>query len=146
MTPVVTGPGTESMPRLSPDGRWLAYQSSGLGRFEVFVRPFPGTGSPLQVSTLGGTEPIWDPTGRALYYRDDLGQITRVTVTTGDNLTIGVRRVVVAGDYLTDASHPNYDVSPAGEFLLVKRAGDPSRAVVIHNWGRELRAKTMAPP
>ncbi len=146
VTPVVTGPGTESMPRLSPDGRWLAYQSSGLGRFEVFVRPFPGTGSPLQVSTLGGTEPIWDPTGRALYYRDDLGQITRVTVTTGDNLTIGVRRVVVAGDYLTDASHPNYDVSPAGEFLLVKRAGDPSRAVVIHNWGRELRAKTMAPP
>ncbi|MEK6596865.1 MAG: hypothetical protein AABY91_00930, partial [Gemmatimonadota bacterium] len=82
---------------------------------------------------------------RALYYRDDLGQITKVAVTMGDNLTIGERRVVVAGDYLTDGSHPNYDVGPAGRFLLLKRAGDPSQTVVIHNWGRELRAKTMAP-
>lgn len=145
VVPLVTGPGTESMPRLSPDGRWLAYQSSGRGRFEVFVRPFPGSGSPLQVSTLGGTEPIWDPSGRALYYRDDKGKFTQVTVVTGDNFTIGERRVVLTGDYLTDGSHPNYDVGPDGQFLLLRRAGEPAQTVVIHNWGRELRAKTRNP-
>jgi serine/threonine-protein kinase len=142
VTPVVTGPETESMPRLSPDGKWLAYHSNETGRFEVYVRPFPATGARIQVSDVSGSEPIWGRSGRKLYYRGAVGEIVEVDVTTGTDFSIGARRVVLSGDYLTDSSHPNYDVAPDGRFLMLKRAGAESQTIVVHNWGRELREKT----
>jgi hypothetical protein len=42
---------------------------------------------------------------------------------------------------MTDASHADYDVSPTGKFLMLKRAGEGSQAIVVHNWVRELREK-----
>lgn len=140
--PLVVSPASDQMPRLSPDGKWLAYQSNEATRFEVYVRPFPGNGARVQVSADGGTEPMWNRQGTVLYYRDPLGQITEVNVTTGANFSIGQRRLVVTGDYLTESSHANYDVAPDGRLLLLKRAGDPSQAIVVHNWVRELREKT----
>jgi serine/threonine-protein kinase len=140
--PLVVSPASDQMPRLSPDGKWLAYQSNEAVRFEVYVRPFPVNGARVQVSADGGTEPVWNRQGTALYYRDPLGQVIEVKVTTGANFSIGQRRVVVTGDYLTESSHANYDVSPDGRLLLLKRAGAGSQTIVVHNWGRELRAKT----
>ena len=140
--PIVTGPGTESLPRLSPDGRWLAYQSSESGRFEIFVRPFPSSDARVQVSDAGGTEPIWSRSGTVLYYRNPLGEIIEVTVTTGAQFSIRGRKTVLTGDYLTDASHANYDVGPDGRFLMLKRAGAESQTIIVHNWARELREKT----
>ena len=52
----------------SPDGRWIAYQSDESGRYEVYVRPFPGPGEKWQVSTGGGTLPLWSRDGRELYF------------------------------------------------------------------------------
>ena len=138
----VTGPNTESLPRLSPDGKWLAYQSNESGRFDIYVRPFPGSGARVQVSDLGGTEAIWGRDGRSLYYRGPLGEVVHVDVTTGASFSIGTRKTARTGDYLTDSSHPNWDVAPDGRFLLLKRAGAESQAIVVHNWGRELREKT----
>ena len=78
--------------------------------------------------------------------RDDafnaLGQIVETKVTTGAAFSIGERRVVAAVDQLTDASHANYDVSPDGKFLILKRAGAGSQAIIVYNWVRELREKT----
>ena len=142
VTPLVTGPLTEQMPRLSPDGKWLAYMSNESGRFEVYVRPFPASGARVQVSDVGGTEPIWRRSGRSLYYHGPNGEIVEVGVTTGARFSIGARTVVLTGDYLTDASHADYDVAPNGRFLMLKRAGAESQTVVVHNWGRELREKT----
>ena len=142
MIPIVTGPETESLPRLSPDGKWLAYQSNESGRFEVYVRPFPASGARIQVSDNGGSEALWGRSGQSLYYRGPVGEVVQVGVTTGDNFSIGARKVVLTGDYLTDASHANYDVAPDGSFLMLKRAGAESRTIVVHNWGRELREKT----
>jgi Tol biopolymer transport system component len=142
VVPLVTGPTTESLPRLSPDGKWLAYQSNESGRFEIYVRPFPGNGARVQVSDLGGTETIWGRDGRSLYYRGPLGEVVQVGVTTGASFSIGARQVVLTGDYLTDSSHPNWDVAPDGRFLMLKRAGAESQTIVVHNWGRELREKT----
>ena len=59
----------ESAPELSPDGRWLAYQSDETGEMRVYVRPFPGSGARVPVSLGGGTEPAWAPSGRELFYR-----------------------------------------------------------------------------
>ena len=137
----VSGAETENMPSFSPDGKWLMYQSNESGRFEIYVRPFPESGARIQVSDNGGTEPIWGHSGQSLYYRDALGQIVEVVVNTQGGFSIGARRQVLTGDYLTDASHPNYDVAPDGKFLMLKRAGAESKTIVIHNWGRELREK-----
>jgi Tol biopolymer transport system component len=61
----------ERRPRLSPDGRWIAYMSNESGKFEVYVRPFPGVdGGRWQVSTNGGSSPLWSPDGRELFYRN----------------------------------------------------------------------------
>jgi Tol biopolymer transport system component len=142
VVPLVTGPNTESLPRLSPDGKWLAYQSNETGRFEIYVRPFPGSGARAQVSDNGGTEPIWGHSGRTIYYRGPVGEVIEVGVTTGSAFSIGTRKVVLSGDYLTDSSHPNYDVAPDGRFLMLKRAGAEAQTIVVHNWGHELREKT----
>jgi serine/threonine-protein kinase len=142
MTPLVTGPYTESLPRISPDGKWLVYQSNETDRFEIYARPFPGSGARVQVSDKGGAEAIWGRDGRSLYYRGPLGEVIRVDVTTGASFSIGARTVMLSGDYLTDSSHPNWDVAPDGRFLMLKRAGAEAQTIVVHNWGRELREKT----
>ena len=53
---------------ISPDGRWLAYVSRRSGRSEVYVRPFPGPGAPVQVSVDGGDSPAWNPKGGELFF------------------------------------------------------------------------------
>ena len=144
--PMVTSQYSETQPRLSPDGRHLAYQSSESGRFEIYVRPFPGSGARVQVSDGGGTEPVWSRSGNALFYRSPNGRMIRVSVTTGDTFSIGPRSVLFNDDYLTDATHANYDVGPGDRFLMLKRAGAESQTIVVHNWARELREKVSRPP
>ena len=58
----------ESGGRFSPDGRWVAYVSDETGRQEVYVQPFPGLSSKLQLSTEGGIYPRWHPNGKELFY------------------------------------------------------------------------------
>jgi eukaryotic-like serine/threonine-protein kinase len=55
--------------QFSPDGRWLAYTSDESGRNEIYVRPYPGPGGKLQVSSDGRTEAMWNRNGRELFYR-----------------------------------------------------------------------------
>jgi serine/threonine-protein kinase len=140
--PLVTGPMSETMMRLSPDGKWLAYQSNESGRTEVYVRPFPESGARITVSDNGATEAVWARNGRALFYRGPIGEVLKVDVTTGARFSIGKRRTVLTGNYITDASHASYDVAPDGRFLMLKRAGAEAQTIVVHNWGRELREKT----
>ena len=79
--PLVTTEFAESSMTLSPDGRWLAYNSDESGRSEVHVRPFPDAASShWQVSTGGGTEPLWAPSGRELFYRNGAGDMVAVQV------------------------------------------------------------------
>ena len=137
--PMATGLSSEVMPRLSPDGKWLAYQSDQSGRGEVYVRPFPGDGPRVQVSNNGGGEPMWDRTGRTLYYRAPNG-ITAVPVSAGVEFSIGARILVLATTDPADPTHQSYDVAPDGKhFLLLRRAGGEAKAIVVHNWRREFR-------
>ena len=142
VTPLVVSPFTENLMRVSPDGKWMAYQSNESNRFEVYVRPFGTSGARSTASDNGGTEPIWGHDGKSLYYRDAAGAVVHVAVTTGATFTIGARRVVLPGDYLTDASHASYDITRDGRFVMLKRAGAEAQTIVVHNWGRELHEKT----
>jgi serine/threonine-protein kinase len=142
----VGGPAYESHPRLSPDGKWLVYQSNEGGRFEVYVRPFPNNGPRVQVSNQGGTEPIWARSGNTIFYRTLTGGIESAAVTRGATFVVGERRATIPpGDFLYDVTHASYDVWPDGSgFLMVKPVGGDDRPILVHNWGRGLREKLAA--
>ena len=142
---LATGPGTESLPRFSPDGKWLAYQTNESGRFEIVVRPFPDDAARIPVTANGGTEPVWGHDGKSLYFRGPVDEIMKVDVTTGASFSIGATTMVGKGEYLLDTSHQSWDVAPDGRLLLLKRAGEPSELIVVHNWVQELRARTRVP-
>jgi serine/threonine-protein kinase len=131
-------------PSLSPDGRWMAYDSNEGGRQEVFIQSYPDpTRFRAQVSTTGGSEPLWTKGGRELAFRHgDTVMVAAVEPVTG---VIGRPTVLFAGRYVSreDWSVPaSYDVTADGErFLLLKfAAGDDRRRVnVVTNWFPELR-------
>jgi serine/threonine-protein kinase len=136
----------ESAPRFSPDGHWLAYISNESGRYEVYVQPYPGPGGKWQISTDGGTEPVWNPKGRELFYRSD-SKMMAVDIATQPGFAVGKPRMLFEGGYVpTPYTFPNYDVSSDGQrFLMLKpvEAGDaaPTQIIVVLNWFEELKRR-----
>jgi Tol biopolymer transport system component len=129
---------TEQMPRVSPDGRWVVFTTDESGLEQVVVQPFPGPGPRVQVSTMGGTEPVWTRDGKRIFYRNR-GKFVEVFVATRPGFSVMSRRDFMDDDYLAaDSPHANYDVSPDGKQLLVVQ-GDQERMIVVHNWQAEVR-------
>ena len=136
----------ELSPRLSPDGRWLAYISNESGQFEVYVSPFPNTtSSRTQVSLNGGSEPLWAPNGKELFY-------------TAPNLELTAARIEAQPPALRVAARtplfsrgpwkrgilvgPMYGVSPDGQhFIMTRLRGQSSeKLVLVLNWFADLSA------
>jgi serine/threonine-protein kinase len=139
--PVVTTPFNERSPMLSSDGRWLAYTSNESGRDEVYVRSFPGTGGRWQVSNNGGSEPLWNPNGRELFFRLN-DQFLSASVQTSPSFLAGSPRVLFSGRYLANNNHTNYDIDPEGRRFVVLKGGDEhADLVVVLNWFQELRQR-----
>jgi eukaryotic-like serine/threonine-protein kinase len=137
-------PHYETAPRFSPDGRWIAYGSPESGRYEIYVRPYPGPGGKWQVSTQGGTEPVWNPKGHELLYREGK-KLMAVEYEGQQSFSPGKPKELFEGPYaLTPRSFPDYDVSPDGQrFLMVKPSEEQqtSQIVVVQNWVEELKQK-----
>jgi eukaryotic-like serine/threonine-protein kinase len=142
-TLLVGGPSQESHARVSPNGKWLVYQSDERGRFEVYVRPFPGSGARVPISNAGGSEPIWSRNGRRIYYRTPSGGLESAALTDGAALTVASRRTELAtSDYLNDPTHPSWDLWPdESAFLMVKLVGGEVRPILVHNWARAVRER-----
>jgi eukaryotic-like serine/threonine-protein kinase len=147
--PFLQTPFNESVPRFSPDGRWLAYISNESGRYEVYVQPYPGPGGKWQISTDGGTEPAWNPNGRELFYRSG-DKMMAVGIATQSGFAAGKPRMLFEGRYeRSPATSPNYDVSPDGQsFLMLKpseqEAAAPTQINVVLNWFEELKRRVPA--
>jgi hypothetical protein len=92
------------------------------------------------VSTGGGGEPGWSRAGNELYYRTP-SAIFAVGVTTTETFALRERRVIQPGGAVEDITRQNYDVSPDGRFVTLMPTGDGAEAILVHNWGRELREK-----
>jgi len=138
-------PANESAPTISPDGRWLAYVSTESGRFEVYIRPFPGPGGKLQISREGGTEPVWARNGRELFYRNG-NKMMVADIATTPSFNAGIPRLLFERRYeRSPAVVANYDVAADGQhFLMVKEGGKeppPSQINVVVNWFEELKEK-----
>jgi len=139
-------PFNESAPRFSPDGHWLTYVSNESGRYEIYVQAYPGPGSKLQISTDGGTEPVWNPKGRELFYRSG-NKMMAVDVVTQPAFTASKPRVLFQGRFLpTPATSPNFDVSRDGRRFLMVEAAEPeeqgpTQINVVFNWFEELKRR-----
>ena len=147
--PFLQTPFNESVPRFSPDARWLAYVSNESGRFEVYVQPYPGPGGKWQISTEGGMEPVWNPNGRELFFRNG-DKMMAVDIATQPSFVAGKPKVLFAGPYLpTPLTTPNYDVSPDGQRFLMLKSSEQGQATpmqinVVLNWFEELKQKVPA--
>ena len=82
---------------MSPDGRWVAYQSNETGRSEVYLRSFPGGGGKRQVSTQGGAEPRWSRDGRELFFINGQSVLSAKVQTEGA-LSTAVPSVLFSAD------------------------------------------------
>jgi Tol biopolymer transport system component/predicted Ser/Thr protein kinase len=136
----------ENSPWFSPDGRWLAYISDESGRNEIYVQPYPGPGGKWQISTDGGTEPVWNPNGRELFYRSG-DRMMAVDIATQPGFSAGTPRMLFEGRYEPPpVPIVNYAVSPDGQrFLMVKPSeqaqATPTQINVVLNWFEELKQK-----
>ena len=134
-------------PVLSPDGRWMAYDSDESGQgVSVFVQSFPDASvKRSKISPAHGSEPVWTRGGREIVYRDgDKVLAVDVDPQTGES---GPPHVLFEGPYPDNQgwTRPrSYDVSADGErFLLTKLPTDRPhpRLIVALNWFDELRAR-----
>jgi Tol biopolymer transport system component len=144
----VDTPTYDTAPRFSPDGHWIAYSSNESGRYEIYVRPYPGPGGKWQISTEGGSEPVWNPKGHELFYRQGQKMIA-VDYSAQPMFSVGKPKMLFEGPYVpTPRSFPDYDVSPDGQrFLMVKapeQAQAPAPINVVLNWYEELKQKTAS--
>jgi eukaryotic-like serine/threonine-protein kinase len=139
-------PFDESAPCFSPEGHWLAYISNESGRYEVYVQPYPGPGGKYQISTEGGTEPVWNPNGRELFYRSG-DKMMAVEIATQPGFAAGKPRMLFEGRYeAAPVPISNYDVSPDGQrFLMLKPTEQaqaaPTQINVVLNWFEELKRR-----
>ena len=133
--PLLVTEFTERSVSLLPDGRWLAYVSNESGSDEIYVRAYPDMDRKRSVSTNGGIQPVWSPTGRELFYRET-GRMMVVEVTTEPEFTASQPRVLFDDPYAMGfVNNPNYDVSSNGErFVMIREGGGTLRLDVVLDW------------
>jgi Tol biopolymer transport system component len=129
--------------QISPDGKWVAYQSNETGDWEVYVTTFPGASGKWQVSRGGGTEPRWRGDGKEMFYIGPHGELTAVEVNSGGSFSAGVPMKLFpfhgrAQISSTDLS--TYDVTKDGKKFIVNRYVRPANVApltVVLNAGAE---------
>jgi len=133
---IVKTPAYEGGARLSPSGKWLSYVSNESGQNEIYVRPFGGLERRWQVSSQGGTQALWNPNGREIFYRDGNKMMAVDVTVAGGDLKLSPPRVLFEQRYAFGAgiTIANYDVSTDGQrFLMVKDEAGAGRLNVVLN-------------
>jgi Tol biopolymer transport system component len=138
----------------SPDGLWLAYQSSESSsnnvQREIFVQPFPATGAKYQVSKDDGHySPLWSPDGKELFYWSNRGRFVAANITTKPTFSFGNPiPMPQLGRQFGPGNPRNYDITSDGKrFLAVVnplQAEEPPTAPqiqVVINWFEELNQR-----
>jgi serine/threonine protein kinase len=151
--PLLQGKHNEKYPKISPDGRWMAYQSDESGKYEVYVHSFPDVNKGRwQVSTNGGNSPLWSPDGREMFYRSG-DSFMAVDVETEPAFRPAKPKVLFKGTYFSRNDFTLWDISPDGKrFLMINPPGAaPSTAAapqpkinIVLNWLEELKQRVPA--
>jgi eukaryotic-like serine/threonine-protein kinase len=129
---------TERNPEFSPDGRWLAYQSTESGQAQVYVQPFPPTGSGKHlVSINGGILPTWRGDGQELFFLSPDSKMMAVTVKTTADFEAGVPQALFPVEMPVATTSRQFAVSRDGNRFLVNARSAASIAeplTVVVNW------------
>ena len=132
---------------VSPDGRWIAYESDESGQLEVYIRPFPGVERKWRVSNSGGVYPVWNPEGGELFYRNGDGMISVAVDVNGEELSLG-KPVTLFRRSFASTIFRNYDVGPDGDhFIALGDVGGslaPTQLILVQHFDEELTQR--APP
>jgi serine/threonine-protein kinase len=151
LKPLLQDNFNETYPKISPDGRWVAYVSDESGKGEIYVRPFPEVNKgKWQVSTSGGDIPLWSPDGRELFYLS-YDSVMAVSVETRPTLSFGTPKTLFRLTYIAGNTYPGmpWDISPDGKrFLMIKEVGPtgkpaeaPRKINIVLNWIDELKQR-----
>jgi serine/threonine-protein kinase len=149
LEPLLQSDAREFLGEISPDGRWLAYDSDESGQFEVYLRPFPdASAGRVPVSIGGGGIPKWGPPGSGeLYYIGADGGMMAVQVEEGPPLSVGkpTKLFQFAPRITFGASGRLYDTTSDGRFLVIREEAnalsEPMAITVVLNWFEELRTR-----
>jgi serine/threonine-protein kinase len=141
---------------ISPDGRWIAYDSNESGQSEVYVRPFPAVESGRwQVSSEGGSRPVWSRSGRELFFVNAADKMAVAAVRPAASFEYSKAQVLfdIPVSYRgTLSPFRTFDVSADGKrFLMLKNLASADTTqrrslVVVQNWFVELKARMPARP
>jgi len=139
--PLIVTPAYEGGPEMSPDGRWLLYQSNASGQAEIYVRRYPALDRAWQVSGGGGVQTRWAASGREIYYRNGQRMMAVAFNGTGAEPTFGKPVALFADgyDYGQGVSIANYDVTRDGRFIMLRRGPHGGNLSAVINWTEELK-------
>lgn len=137
LTTFIGTPFKEDAPKISPDGRSVAYFSMETGRVQVFLQPWgDAPGGKTAVSETGGMLPVWSKSGKELFFRSGQKMVSAPIETGANGASAGKSNILFEGRYLT-----GFDVSSDGErFLMVRSESGtmPKKLIVVLNWAAEL--------
>jgi serine/threonine protein kinase/Tol biopolymer transport system component len=139
--PLLVTPAYEGGAQLSPDGRWLLYQSNESGQPEIYVRRYPAMERQWQVSEGGGVQARWSRTSREIYYRSGQHMMAVAFDASGAEPTFGKPTPLFADEYDfgQNISIANYDVTRDGRFIMLRRGTHGSSLRYVIHWTEELK-------
>ena len=135
-------------PAISPNGAWIAYESSVSGQNEIYVERYPELGNRQLISSGGGHLPLWSRDGGELFFSSlDSRQMLAVPMRSGTTLVAGRPRVLFEYPMFALLGGRPYDIAPDGRFVIIgssqSASGSGSNIIVVQNWFEEL--KRLAP-
>jgi serine/threonine-protein kinase len=146
-------PATESGASISPDGRWIAYNSNESGEFQIYVRPLHGEGGKWQVSSAPGVFPRWAKNGKELFFRTYDSQIMMARYrVVGSSFQHDKPELWSPGQFSGRGTNSNFDLAPDGKQIAVLKIAEATentekridKIVLVQNVFEELRR--VAPP
>jgi serine/threonine-protein kinase len=139
--PLLITPAYEGGAQLSPDKRWMVYQSNQSGQPEIYVRRYPVLDRAWQVSEGGGVQARWSTIGREIYYRGGQHIMAAAFDGAGAEPVFGKPVALFTDDYDIgqNISIANYDVTREGRFIMLRRGTRGGHLRVIINWTEELK-------
>ena len=142
--PLLSSPASETDPKISPDGRWLAYASNESGRQEIYVVSLPDGKTRYQVTTDGGRHPIWTRGGQELFYLTTSNSVAAVPVSPGETLSFGSPVTLFPQprpNWGTGTDQAIFDVTADGSrvVVLVPENEGSQTLVVVTDWLAELK-------
>ncbi len=135
---------------LSPDGNWLAYESTETGRDEIYLRPYPNVeDGKWQISTNGGINPVWARSGREIFFVSQARDMIVASLSLGSTVDVEQRETLFNVNELgleARANYASYDVDVDDQSLIMIQFGAgadgvESSFVLVQDWLVEARAR-----